>query len=101
MSWEYDNFLFNPAFQVSSVKYLAKPLSTFHQINAFEENGFLILDMCVSDDGQVIANYNIQNLRKSGEALDEVSGLSKGQCSTSCMLSTATTCPNRSCFWFS
>ncbi|KAG7478545.1 beta,beta-carotene 9 9' [Solea senegalensis] len=58
--------------KVSSVKYLAKPLSTFHQINAYEEDGFLILDMCASDDGQVIANYNIQNLRKSGEALDEV-----------------------------
>uniref|UniRef100_A0A673C1K5 Beta-carotene oxygenase 2b n=1 Tax=Sphaeramia orbicularis TaxID=375764 RepID=A0A673C1K5_9TELE len=57
---------------VSSVKYLAKPLSTFHQINAYEEGGFLIMDMCASDDGQAITNYNIQNLRKSGEALDEV-----------------------------
>ena len=28
--------------------------------------------MCASDDGQAIANYNVQNLRKSGEALDEV-----------------------------
>ncbi|KAJ0063604.1 hypothetical protein NL108_004434 [Boleophthalmus pectinirostris] len=58
--------------KVSSVKYLTKPLSTFHQINAYEENGFLILDMCVSDDGKAINNYNVQNLRKSGEALDEV-----------------------------
>ncbi|KAM6932109.1 beta-carotene oxygenase 2b [Lycodopsis pacificus] len=57
---------------VSSVQYLAKPLSTFHQINAYEENGFLVLDMCASDDGQAINNYNVQNLRKSGEALDEV-----------------------------
>ena len=48
-------------------------MSTFHQINAFEENGFLLLDMCVSDDGQAINNYMVQNLRKSGEALDEVS----------------------------
>lgn len=60
-------------FQVSSVKYLAKPLSTFHQINAYEDDGFLVLDMCASDDGLAIANYKIQNLRKSGEALDEVS----------------------------
>lgn len=67
--------LFNPAFKVSSIKYIAKPLSTFHQINAFEEEGFLIIDMCASDDGQAIANYNIQNLRKSGEALDEVNRL--------------------------
>ncbi|CAB1458505.1 unnamed protein product [Pleuronectes platessa] len=58
--------------KVSSIKYLAKPLSTFHQINAYEEDGFLIVDMCASDDGQAISNYNIQNLRKSGEALDEV-----------------------------
>lgn len=64
-------------FQVSSLKYLAKPLSTFHQINAFEEDGFLIIDLCASDDGQAITNYNIQNMRKSGEALDEVSQLSK------------------------
>nr|XP_015807564.2 beta-carotene oxygenase 2b [Nothobranchius furzeri] len=61
-----------PTGKVSSTKYLAKPLSTFHQINAYEEDGFLIIDMCASDDGQAIANYNIQNLRKSGEALDEV-----------------------------
>ncbi|XP_070761520.1 carotenoid-cleaving dioxygenase, mitochondrial-like isoform X1 [Enoplosus armatus] len=58
--------------KVSSTKYLAKPLSTFHQINAYEEGGFLIIDMCASDDGQAITNYNVQNLRKSGEALDEV-----------------------------
>ncbi|XP_072314811.1 carotenoid-cleaving dioxygenase, mitochondrial-like [Eucyclogobius newberryi] len=58
--------------KVSLVKYLSKPLSTFHQINAYEEDGFLIVDMCVSDDGQAITNYNVQNLRKSGEALDEV-----------------------------
>uniref|UniRef100_A0A8D3DS52 Beta-carotene oxygenase 2b n=1 Tax=Scophthalmus maximus TaxID=52904 RepID=A0A8D3DS52_SCOMX len=48
--------------KVSSVKYLAKPLSTFHQINAYEEDGFLIIDMCASDDGQAINNYNLQNL---------------------------------------
>lgn len=60
-------------FQVSPVKYLAKALSTFHQINAFEEGGFLIVDMCASDDGRAITNYQVQNLRKSGEALDEVS----------------------------
>ncbi|XP_008306930.1 beta-carotene oxygenase 2b [Cynoglossus semilaevis] len=58
--------------EVSSVKYVAQAFSTFHQINAFEEDGFLIVDLCASDDGQAINNYNIQNLRKSGEALDEV-----------------------------
>ncbi|KAG7236684.1 hypothetical protein INR49_000578 [Caranx melampygus] len=58
--------------EASAVKYHAKAMSTFHQINAFEEDGFLILDMCCSDDGQAINNYLIQNLRKSGDALDEV-----------------------------
>ncbi|XP_056141019.1 carotenoid-cleaving dioxygenase, mitochondrial-like [Lampris incognitus] len=58
--------------QVSPVKYCTKAISTFHQINAFEEGGCLMLDMCCSDDGQAINNYLIQNLRKSGDALDEV-----------------------------
>lgn len=31
-----------------------------------------MLDMCCSDDGQAIDNYLIQNLRKSGDALDKV-----------------------------
>ncbi|XP_041656577.1 beta,beta-carotene 9',10'-oxygenase-like [Cheilinus undulatus] len=58
--------------EVSSVKYHTKAISVFHQINAHEEGGFLLLDMCCSDDGQAINNYLIQNLRKSGDALDEV-----------------------------
>uniref|UniRef100_A0A1A8NCQ8 Carotenoid-cleaving dioxygenase, mitochondrial n=1 Tax=Nothobranchius pienaari TaxID=704102 RepID=A0A1A8NCQ8_9TELE len=58
--------------EVVPVKYHAKAFSTFHQINAFEEDGFLVLDMCCSDGGQVINNYLIQNLRKSGKALDEL-----------------------------
>ncbi|KAF7688698.1 hypothetical protein HF521_013505 [Silurus meridionalis] len=58
--------------KVSSVKYHTKALTTFHQINAFEENGFLIVDMCCSDDGQALKIYFLQNLRKSGEELDEV-----------------------------
>lgn len=58
--------------QVSPVKYHTKAISTFHQINAFEEDGFLMLDMCCQDDGGAINNYLIQNLRKSGDALDTV-----------------------------
>ncbi|XP_067348019.1 carotenoid-cleaving dioxygenase, mitochondrial isoform X2 [Channa argus] len=58
--------------EVSSVKYHTKAFSTFHQINAFEEDGFLMLDMCCADDGQAIKNFLIQNLRKSGDALDEM-----------------------------
>ncbi|XP_062844401.1 carotenoid-cleaving dioxygenase, mitochondrial [Trichomycterus rosablanca] len=58
--------------KVNQVKYYAMALSTFHQINAFEEDGFLILDMCCSDSGEAINIYLLQNLRKSGEGLDEV-----------------------------
>ncbi|KAJ8401705.1 hypothetical protein AAFF_G00376760 [Aldrovandia affinis] len=58
--------------KASSVKYHTKPLATFHQINAFEEDGFLVMDLCSSDDGIAINNFLIQNLRKSGEALDQV-----------------------------
>ncbi|XP_043996563.1 beta,beta-carotene 9',10'-oxygenase [Gambusia affinis] len=58
--------------EVIPMKYHTKAISTFHQINAFEEDGFLMLDMCCSDSGQAISNYLIQNLRKSGEALDEL-----------------------------
>ncbi|KAM8742181.1 carotenoid-cleaving dioxygenase, mitochondrial-like [Acanthopagrus schlegelii] len=58
--------------EVSSTKYHTKAISTFHQINAFEEDGFLMLDICCQDDGEAINNYLIQNLRKSGEALDEM-----------------------------
>lgn len=54
------------------MKYHTKAFATFHQINAFEEDGFLMVDLCCSDDGQAINNYLIQNLRKSGDALDEV-----------------------------
>lgn len=58
--------------QVSAVKYHTKAMSTFHQVNAFEEDGFLMLDLCCADDGKAINNYLIQNMRKSGEALTQV-----------------------------
>ncbi|KAJ8266256.1 hypothetical protein GJAV_G00128340 [Gymnothorax javanicus] len=55
-----------------SVTYRAKALANFHQINAVEQDGFLLLDLCASDDGGAISNYLIQNMRKSGEALDQL-----------------------------
>ncbi|XP_061608833.1 carotenoid-cleaving dioxygenase, mitochondrial-like isoform X2 [Phyllopteryx taeniolatus] len=58
--------------EASPVKYYAKACFNFHQINAFEEDGFLMLDLCCFDDGQALDIYSLQNLRKSGEALDEV-----------------------------
>ncbi|XP_061608841.1 carotenoid-cleaving dioxygenase, mitochondrial-like [Phyllopteryx taeniolatus] len=58
--------------QVSHVKYYTKAFANFHQINAFEEDGFLMLDLCCLDDSRALDIYFLQNLRKSGEALDEV-----------------------------
>ncbi|XP_019719756.1 beta,beta-carotene 9',10'-oxygenase-like isoform X1 [Hippocampus comes] len=58
--------------KVSPMKYYAKAFANFHQINAFEEDGFLMMDLCCFDDGQALDIYFLQNLRKSGEALDEV-----------------------------
>lgn len=66
--------------QVSPMKYYAKAFANFHQINAFEEDGFLMMDLCCFDDGQALDIYFLQNLRKSGEALDEVSSLLRSHC---------------------
>lgn len=46
---------------------------TLHQINAFEDNGFLVMDMCCGDNGEVIADFTLENLRRaSGEDMDKV-----------------------------
>ncbi|NXS37677.1 BCDO2 oxygenase, partial [Pomatostomus ruficeps] len=48
------------------------PFVTFHQINAFEERGCVVLDLCCQDDGGSLALYTLQNLRRSGQGLDQV-----------------------------
>lgn len=59
--------------QESEVKYVAAPMFTLHQINAFEDNGFLVMDMCCGDDGEVIEDFTLENLRQeSGAKLDKV-----------------------------
>ncbi len=45
---------------------------TLHQINAYEDNGYLIMDMCCGDDGSVIGDFTMENLQASGEELDKV-----------------------------
>ncbi|XP_056144057.1 beta-carotene 15, 15-dioxygenase 2, like [Lampris incognitus] len=56
----------------SKVKYRGEPMFTLHQINAFEEDGFLVMDMCCGDDGQAIGEFTLENLRRdAGEGLDE------------------------------
>ncbi|KAM4827968.1 carotenoid-cleaving dioxygenase, mitochondrial-like isoform 1-T1 [Thomomys bottae] len=52
--------------------YFSKPFITFHQINAFEDEGCVVIDMCCQDDGRVLDVYQLQNLRKAGEGLDQV-----------------------------
>ncbi|XP_068016022.1 carotenoid-cleaving dioxygenase, mitochondrial [Melanerpes formicivorus] len=53
-------------------QWCSKPFATFHQINAFEDRGCVVLDLCCQDDGASLAAYKLQNLRKSGEGLDQV-----------------------------
>lgn len=49
---------------------------TLHQINAFEDNGYLVMDMCCGDDGVVIGDFTLENLRReSGEDMDKVKQL--------------------------
>ncbi|XP_022056553.2 beta-carotene 15, 15-dioxygenase 2, like isoform X2 [Acanthochromis polyacanthus] len=56
----------------SEVKYRTAPMFTLHQINAFEDNGFLVMDMCCGDDGEIIADFTLENLRRdSGEEMDK------------------------------
>uniref|UniRef100_A0A452QFA9 Carotenoid-cleaving dioxygenase, mitochondrial n=3 Tax=Ursus americanus TaxID=9643 RepID=A0A452QFA9_URSAM len=52
--------------------YYSKPFVTFHQINAFEDQGCVVIDMCCQDDGRNLEVYQLQNLRKAGEGLDQV-----------------------------
>ncbi|NXB08300.1 BCDO2 oxygenase, partial [Cnemophilus loriae] len=53
-------------------QWCSKPFMTFHQINAFEERGCVVLDLCCQDEGTSLALYTLQNLRRSGEGLDQV-----------------------------
>ncbi|NXE38199.1 BCDO2 oxygenase, partial [Ptilorrhoa leucosticta] len=53
-------------------QWCSKPFVTFHQINAFEERGCVVLDLCCQDDGTSLALYTLQNMRRSGEGLDQV-----------------------------
>lgn len=63
--------------QVSEVTYRAAPMFTLHQINAFEDSGFLVMDMCCGDDGQVIGEYTVENLHSDrGEEMDKVNAYS-------------------------
>ncbi|XP_078538135.1 carotenoid-cleaving dioxygenase, mitochondrial-like [Lissotriton helveticus] len=53
------------------VKYYSKPFVSFHQINAFEDQGSIILDLCCQDEGGAYGAYQLQNLRKEGTDLEK------------------------------
>ncbi|XP_074256682.1 carotenoid-cleaving dioxygenase, mitochondrial isoform X3 [Saimiri boliviensis] len=53
-------------------RYYSKPFVTFHQINAFEDQGCVVIDLCCQDNGRTLDIYQLQNLRKTGEGLDQV-----------------------------
>ncbi|XP_078538128.1 carotenoid-cleaving dioxygenase, mitochondrial-like isoform X1 [Lissotriton helveticus] len=76
MKWDPDEHTrFHIANKMSGkllpVKYLAKAFATFHQINAFEDQGCIVFDLCCQDSGDDVKIYMLQNLRKQGEGLDE------------------------------
>ncbi|KAM4703961.1 carotenoid-cleaving dioxygenase, mitochondrial-like isoform 2-T2 [Rhinophrynus dorsalis] len=54
------------------VTFHAPPFAVFHHINAFEDQGCIVFDLCCQDDGGTFRMYQLQNLHKSGQALDEV-----------------------------
>ncbi|KAI4900050.1 hypothetical protein NFI96_028263, partial [Prochilodus magdalenae] len=57
---------------LSKTRYYASAMFTLHQINAYEDSGHLILDMCCGDDGNVIGDFTVENLRRAaGEELDK------------------------------
>uniref|UniRef100_A0A2K5X5P5 Carotenoid-cleaving dioxygenase, mitochondrial n=1 Tax=Macaca fascicularis TaxID=9541 RepID=A0A2K5X5P5_MACFA len=53
-------------------RYYSKPFVAFHHINAFEDQGCVIIDLCCQDNGRILEVYQLQNLRKAGEELDQV-----------------------------
>ncbi|KAJ0019421.1 hypothetical protein NQD34_006990 [Periophthalmus magnuspinnatus] len=56
----------------SEVRYQCAPMFTLHQINAYEDDGFLVMDMCCGDDGELIGDFTLENIkRKSGEEMDK------------------------------
>ncbi|KAL0979647.1 hypothetical protein UPYG_G00187750 [Umbra pygmaea] len=58
--------------QQSKVRYCTPAMFTLHQINAFEDQGFLVMDMCCGDNGEVIGDFTLENLRRpAGEEMDK------------------------------
>ncbi|KAM4015570.1 carotenoid-cleaving dioxygenase, mitochondrial-like [Anomaloglossus baeobatrachus] len=79
-----DSFSWNPRYdsifhvankhtgEIHPVKFHTEALATFHQINAYEDEGCIVFDLCCQDDGAFFQILQVQNLRRSGAALNEV-----------------------------
>ncbi|XP_073513270.1 carotenoid-cleaving dioxygenase, mitochondrial [Phyllobates terribilis] len=79
LSWEPQlNTVFHVISKHSGEKHSAtfhtKAFVTFHQINAYEDQGCIVLDLCCQDDGSAMATYQLENLRKSGDELNKLLG---------------------------
>ncbi|XP_077105855.1 carotenoid-cleaving dioxygenase, mitochondrial-like isoform X2 [Ranitomeya variabilis] len=77
LSWEPQlNTVFHVINKHSGEKHSAtfhtKAFATFHQINAYEDQGCIVLDLCCQDDGAAMATYQLENLRKSGDDLNKI-----------------------------
>ncbi|KAM3920985.1 carotenoid-cleaving dioxygenase, mitochondrial-like [Leptodactylus fuscus] len=77
MSWEPEqNTVFHVINKNTGKKHSAtfhtKAFATFHQINAFEDQGCIVLDLCCQDDGRAVGLFQLENLRKSGDDLTKL-----------------------------
>ena len=44
--------------------YTSDAFLSFHHINAYEEAGHLVIDMCVYEDGTIVSSINLKDLKK-------------------------------------
>lgn len=76
MSWEPEhNTVFHVINKHTGKKHSTfhtKAFATFHQINAFEDQGCIVLDLCCQDDGGAVEIFQLENLRKSGDDLNKL-----------------------------
>ncbi|XP_040273179.1 beta,beta-carotene 9',10'-oxygenase-like [Bufo bufo] len=57
--------------KLHSVTFHTQAVASFHQINAYEDQDCIVLDLICHDDGVVFHLFSLQNLCKSGKDLNE------------------------------